>query len=49
MSELTAYIAFVNMATRNNIANGVTSQGFSDACEIPLATRPAKSGVASTA
>ncbi|WP_413753956.1 carboxymuconolactone decarboxylase family protein [Streptomyces sp. R-74717] len=49
MVELTAYIAFVNMATRNNIANGVTSQGFSDACEIPLATRPAKSGVASTA
>ncbi|MFI6723692.1 carboxymuconolactone decarboxylase family protein, partial [Streptomyces atratus] len=40
MVELTAYIAFVNMATRNNIANGVTSQGFSDACEIPLATRP---------
>ncbi|WP_405860633.1 carboxymuconolactone decarboxylase family protein [Streptomyces sp. NBC_00090] len=38
MVELTAYIAFVNMATRNNNANGVTSQGFSDACEIPLAT-----------
>ncbi|MCX5338685.1 carboxymuconolactone decarboxylase family protein [Streptomyces atratus] len=49
MVELTAYIAFVNMATRNNIANGVTSQGFSDACEIPLATRPVKSGVVSTA
>ncbi|MFF4699531.1 carboxymuconolactone decarboxylase family protein [Streptomyces chattanoogensis] len=49
MVELTAYIAFVNMATRNNNANGVTSQGFSDACEIPLATRPEKSGVAATA
>lgn len=49
MVELTAYIAFVNMATRNNIANGVTSQGFSDACEIPLAKRPETSGVASTA
>ncbi|OIK24027.1 carboxymuconolactone decarboxylase family protein [Streptomyces malaysiense] len=49
MVELTAYIAFVNMATRNNNANGVTSQGFSDACEIPLAKRPEKSDVASTA
>jgi alkylhydroperoxidase family enzyme len=49
MVELTAFIAFVNMATRNNVANGVTSQGFSDACEIPLATRPEKSPVASTA
>lgn len=49
MVELTAYIAFVNMATRNNIANGVASQGFSDACEIPLAKRPEPSGVASTA
>jgi len=49
MVELTAFIAFVNMATRNNVANGVTSQGFSDACEIPLATRPEKSSVASTA
>ncbi|WP_093797082.1 carboxymuconolactone decarboxylase family protein [Streptomyces sp. Wb2n-11] len=49
MVELTAYIAFVNMATRNNNANGITSQGFSDACEIPLATRPETSRAASTA
>ncbi|WP_431046178.1 carboxymuconolactone decarboxylase family protein [Streptomyces sp. P1-3] len=49
MVELTAYIAFVNMATRNNNANGITSQGYSDACEIPLAQRPEQSGVASTA
>ncbi|MER5753431.1 carboxymuconolactone decarboxylase family protein [Streptomyces sp. NPDC002088] len=49
MVELTAYIAFVNMATRNNNANGVTSQGYADACEIPLAKRPEPSGVASTA
>jgi alkylhydroperoxidase family enzyme len=49
MVELTAYIAFVNMATRNNNANGVTSQGYSDACELPLATRPETSRVASTA
>ncbi|MFJ9417857.1 MULTISPECIES: carboxymuconolactone decarboxylase family protein [unclassified Streptomyces] len=49
MVELTAYIAFVNMATRNNVANGVTSQGYSEACEIPLAERPERSDVASTA
>ncbi|MFG2132294.1 carboxymuconolactone decarboxylase family protein [Streptomyces sp. NPDC048751] len=49
MVELTAYIAFVNMATRNNNANGITSQGFSEACEIPLAERPQPSGAATTA
>ncbi|MFC9925102.1 carboxymuconolactone decarboxylase family protein [Streptomyces sp. NPDC127190] len=37
MAELTAFVAFVNLATRANVANGVTSQGFSDACAIPLA------------
>ncbi|QOV33503.1 carboxymuconolactone decarboxylase family protein [Streptomyces ferrugineus] len=42
MVELTAYIGFVNLATRANVANGVTSQGFSDACEIPLAARGEK-------
>ncbi|WP_405817648.1 carboxymuconolactone decarboxylase family protein [Streptomyces sp. NBC_01390] len=40
MVELTASIAFANMATRNNSAHGITSQGFSDACGIPLASRP---------
>ncbi|MFE2964947.1 carboxymuconolactone decarboxylase family protein [Streptomyces sp. NPDC059340] len=49
MIELTAYIAYVNLATRANVANGVTSQGFSDACAIPLATRPETSDAASTA
>jgi alkylhydroperoxidase family enzyme len=49
MVELTAFIAFANMASRNNTAHGITSQGFSDACEIPLAERREKSGVASTA
>ncbi|MCM3264169.1 carboxymuconolactone decarboxylase family protein [Streptomyces thermoviolaceus] len=39
--ELTSFIAFANFATRNNNALGITSQGFSDACEIPLAARPA--------
>ncbi|SOB85481.1 carboxymuconolactone decarboxylase family protein [Streptomyces sp. 1331.2] len=44
MVELTAYVAFANMAARNNIANGVSSQGFSDSCEVPLAGRPAAGG-----
>lgn len=38
--ELTAFIAFSNMATRNNVALGIESQGFSAACEVPLAARP---------
>ena len=38
--ELTVFVAFTNLSTRSNVALGVTSQGFSDACEIPLATRP---------
>ncbi|MFF3375956.1 carboxymuconolactone decarboxylase family protein [Streptomyces sp. NPDC002680] len=45
MVELTAAIGFANMATRNNSAHGITSQGFSDACGIPLAARPEPSGV----
>ncbi|MFJ9006198.1 carboxymuconolactone decarboxylase family protein [Streptomyces canus] len=49
MVELTAFIAYVNLATRANVANGVSSQGFSDACEIPLADRPETSRVGSTA
>jgi alkylhydroperoxidase family enzyme len=49
MVELTAFIAYVNLATRANVANGVSSQGFSDACEIPLADRSATSRVGSTA
>ncbi|WP_405793707.1 carboxymuconolactone decarboxylase family protein [Streptomyces sp. NBC_01506] len=46
--ELTVYISYCNLATRNNVALGVESQGFSDACEIPLATRPGTSGVAAS-
>ncbi|MFF3346429.1 carboxymuconolactone decarboxylase family protein [Streptomyces sp. NPDC002779] len=37
MVELTAIIAFANMSTRNNTAHGITSQGYSAACEVPLA------------
>jgi alkylhydroperoxidase family enzyme len=49
MVELTAFIAFSNMATRANTAHGIESQGFSAACETPLAKRPERPGVASTA
>ena len=45
--ELTVFIGFANMAGRVNTAHGITSQGYSDACEIPLAKRPQTSGVAS--
>jgi alkylhydroperoxidase family enzyme len=38
--ELTAVVGFANLSTRSNVALGITSQGFSDACEVPLATRP---------
>jgi alkylhydroperoxidase family enzyme len=47
--ELTVFIGFANLASRVNTAHGITSQGYSDSCEIPLAGRPEKSGVASTA
>jgi alkylhydroperoxidase family enzyme len=49
MVELTWFIAFANEASRNNTAHGITSQGYSEACEIPLAKRPETSGVASRA
>src|ERR1700687_2467424 len=49
MIELTVVIAFANFATRSNSALGIESQGFSAACEIPLAARPERSVVASTA
>jgi alkylhydroperoxidase family enzyme len=39
--ELTAFIAFSNFSTRNNVALGIESQGFSADCEIPLATASA--------
>ncbi|MFC1406505.1 MULTISPECIES: carboxymuconolactone decarboxylase family protein [Streptacidiphilus] len=48
--ELTVFIGFANLSTRTNTAHGITSQGYSDACEIPLTARPAGgSRVASTA
>jgi alkylhydroperoxidase family enzyme len=45
--ELTVFIGVANMATRVNTAHGVTSQGYSDACEIPLAKGSEKSSVPS--
>jgi alkylhydroperoxidase family enzyme len=47
--ELTACIGFANLTTRSNTALGITSQGFSDACEIPLTGRIERSLTASTA
>ncbi|MFB7999348.1 carboxymuconolactone decarboxylase family protein [Streptomyces sp. NPDC056002] len=46
--ELTVFIGFANLAARCNTAHGITSQGYSDACEIPLAERPETSDVASS-
>jgi AhpD family alkylhydroperoxidase len=37
MVELTASIAFANMNTRCNTALGIEAQGFSKACQLPLA------------
>ena len=47
--ELTVCIGFANLATRCNTAHGITSQGFSDACQIPLAARPEHAGLAPAA
>lgn len=46
--ELTVFIAFSNFSTRTNTALGIESQGFSAACETPLAARPDDEGVRST-
>ena len=47
--ELTAFIGFANLASRVNTAHGITAQGYSDACPVPLAKRPENPGVASAA
>jgi alkylhydroperoxidase family enzyme len=44
MVELTVFIGFANMAGRVNTAAGITSQGYAEACEIPLARRPETAG-----
>lgn len=48
MVELTTFIAFANMAGRSNTAHGITSQGYSDSCEVPLA-RPLEATAAQSA
>ncbi|MPY85162.1 MAG: carboxymuconolactone decarboxylase family protein [Actinophytocola sp.] len=45
--ELNAVIGFANYSTRCNTALGIESEGYSDSCEVPLAARPERSGVAS--
>ncbi|MFI6093885.1 carboxymuconolactone decarboxylase family protein [Streptomyces sp. NPDC051218] len=47
--ELTVFIGFANLAARCNTAHGITSQGYSDACELPLAARPETSDAGSAA
>ena len=37
MVELTSLVGFANMTTRGNSALGIESQGFSEACALPLA------------
>ena len=45
--ELTSVIGFANLTTRGNVALGIESEGFAEACDLkPLAERP---GVASPA
>jgi hypothetical protein len=46
MVELTSFIAFANMATRGNVAQGIESQGFSAACSVPLATPTTRAALA---
>src|SRR6478735_11155641 len=39
--ELTSVIGFANLTTRGNVALGIESEGFADACALqPLAERP---------
>jgi alkylhydroperoxidase family enzyme len=42
MVELTTVVGFANMTTRGNVAMGIESQGFSNACSLPLAQPPAR-------
>jgi alkylhydroperoxidase family enzyme len=49
MVELTTVIAFANFSTRNNVALGIESEGYSAACAVPLAAPPESSPLASTA
>jgi alkylhydroperoxidase family enzyme len=48
MVELTVFVGFANLAGRINTAHGIASQGYSEACEIPLTRRPETSEVAAS-
>ena len=46
--ELTAVISFANLTTRGNVALGIESDGFAEACDLkPMAVPTARGGVAS--
>lgn len=48
--ELTAKVAFMNMSSRMNVALGIHSEGYADACELPpLATRTTATATADAA
>ena len=45
MVELTAVVGFANLSTRCNTALGIEAQGFSAACQLPLARPSARPAV----
>ena len=46
--ELTSVVSFANLTTRGNVALGIESDGFAEACNLkPLAVPTARPGVAS--
>lgn len=48
MVELTAYVSLANFWTRSNVAFGIESDGFAEACDLkPLAKPNTRTGVAS--
>lgn len=47
--ELTAKIAFMNMSARMNVALGIHSDGFADACELPPLEQRAAPAATATA
>jgi alkylhydroperoxidase family enzyme len=48
MVELTVFVGFANLAGRINTAHGIASQGYSEACEIPLTRPPGTSEAAAS-
>ena len=46
--ELTAWIGFSNMSTRNNVALGIEAEGFATACDLRPLAQPSAQRVAST-